>query len=257
VTKNQTTSEALRTYFNRIRGACPVLFNMAHAVTGNYDLAEYALRSALLCVWQENPGSTLGLQERLRSNVRRIAVKLAQSDRSRQAERTWNGLRVQETNPVLDQAAQESPEMRRCIVMKYGCGLSVGRIARITGLPVTQLKTAFERFEVRTRRRLPGRDRRRLDVLIDRAVSDYLERTDEFVPDAQALYRAFEAEAASVPVKSHRFARIVGSIVMILLALVCAFIFWLYAVISQPSRLEAPPDGNQTAIYSDLPNSFV
>lgn len=235
---NQITSEALRAYFKRVSGACPALFNMAHAILGNYDLAEYALRSALLNVWRDNPQSGLGLQEKLRSCLKRIAVKIALSERGQQAERTWNGLREPDNDPFLDQAAQESPEMRRCIILKYGCDLSIGRIARITGISAAQLKTAFERFEARCRRRLPQRERRHFDGRIAHVMDGYLRRSIQDTPDNSALYRAFEAEAAQTTVNNHRFSRIAGRIVLVLFALICAFGFWLYAVISQPAQLE-------------------
>lgn len=258
---NQTTSEALRAYFKRVSGACPGLFNMAHAILGNYDLAEYALHSALLDVWRDNPQSGLGLQEKLRACLRRIAVKVALSGRGQSAERTWNGPESPDPDPIIDLAAQESAEIRRCIVLKYGCGLSPGRISRITGVSQAQLKTAFARFEARVRRRLPLRERRRFESRIVQAVEDFLWRIGPDVPDNATLYRAFEAEAAQITVNDHRISRIIGHIVLVVLALACAFVFWLYAVISQPARLESPenvPAAVETgAPDPDDPNDFI
>lgn len=237
---HNTTSEALRVYFKRVSGASPELFNMAHAICGNYDLAEYALRSALLSVWQENPRSSLGLHEKLRNHVKRIAVKLALSDRGKNSERTWNGLRTPEADPILNQAAQESPEIRRCLVMHYGCELPVGRIAKITGLSATHLKNVFHRFEARSRRKLPPRDRRHFDTLLSESMQGFMRRSGTDVPPPSTLYRAFEAEAAEVPVNTHRFSRIAGRLLFLVMALLCALVFWLYAVISQPVTLESP-----------------
>ncbi len=240
MTRNLTSSEALRAYFKRVSSACPGLFNMAHAICGNYDLAEYALRSALLSVWQDNPQSNLGLQEKLRTHLKRIAVKLALSEQSAASEITWNGLRSPDSDPVLDQAAQESPDIRRCLVLRYGCDLKPARIARITGVPVAQLKTAFSRFEARCRRRLPSKERGRMDVRVMQSIEDFIWRPGQDVPDAATLYRAFEAEAASAPVNSHRISRLIGKLFILILALLCAFIIWLYAVLAQPAVLESP-----------------
>jgi len=255
---SQTTSEALRAYFKRVSGACPGLFNMAHAILGNYDLAEYALRSALLAVWQENPQNGLGLQEKLRSCLKRIAVKIAVSDRGQDAERTWNGLKSSCGDPILDQAAQEPVEIRRCLVLKYGCDLPVGRISRITGVSVSQLKTAFGRFEARSRRRLPQRERRRFEGRIAQSMEDLLWRAGPDIPDNATLYRAFEAEAAQMTVNSHRLSRVAGRITLIMLALVCAFMFWLYAVLSQPVQMEPSPipqaASQSTASSSEKPD---
>lgn len=251
---NQTTSEQLRAYFKRVQGACPALFNMAHAICGNYDLAEYALRSALLSVWQENPQNSLGLHDKLRSQLRRIALRIAFSDSAQRAERTWNGLRAPETDPILDQAAQESPEMRRCLVLKYGCGLSVGKIARLTGVPASQLKTGFERFEVRCRRRLSPKERRHFDGRIAQSMEDWLLRVGPDMPESAALYRAFESEAAQMNVNSHRVSRFVGRILLFVLAVLCAFVFWLYAVLSQPAVLENPESPVSVTTEASIPN---
>ncbi|MBR6767628.1 MAG: hypothetical protein IKM02_06735 [Clostridia bacterium] len=253
---NQTTSEGLRAYFKRVSGALTGLFNMAHAICGNYDLAEYALRSALLSVWQDNPQSGLGLQEKLRGKLRRVAVKVALSERGRRSELTWNSLRSPGTDPILDQAVQESQEIRRCLVLKYGCDLSLSRISRITGLPASQLKTVFGRFEARIRRRLPPRERRRFEGRIAQSMEDFLYTDSSEAPDNAALYRAFEAEAADAPVNSHYAARIIGRIALIVLAILCAFIFWLYAVISQPVCMEnpeSPAAAVHTAVDPEIP----
>lgn len=251
---HNTTSEALRAYFKRVSGASPELFNMAHAICGNYDLAEYALRSALLSVWQENPQSNLGLHEKLRNHVKRIAVKLALSEQGQKCERTWNGLKTAGSDPILNQAAQESVEIRRCLVMRYSCELPVNRIAKIAGIPSGQLKNIFDRFETRSRRRLPSKDRRRFDALLGDAMESVLCAGGADVPSASALYRAFEAEAAELPVNSHRFARIIGKVLFIIMALLCALVFWLYAVLSQPAVLENPSNDMHIQEAAEIPN---
>lgn len=253
----KTTSEALRAYFKRISGASPSLFNMAYAICGNYDLAEYALRSALLTVWQENPQSSLGLHEKLMGHVRRNAVRLALSKSGKSCECTWNELRHAESNPILDQAVQEAPEIRRCLVMHYGCNMPIKTIARISGISSAHLKNAFHRFEARARRRLPPKDRRHFEGMLHNAMEDFIRRSNADVPAAETLYRAFEAEAAEMPVNTHRISHIVGRILFFILAIFCALIFWLYAVISQPSVLLASASGGETAISQTSPSDFV
>ena len=41
------TSDALRAYFGRVLPAVPELFNMAYAICGNFEQAEYSLQYAL------------------------------------------------------------------------------------------------------------------------------------------------------------------------------------------------------------------
>ena len=50
----QQTSMELRAWFRNVEPLYAELFNAAHAMCGNYDLAEYALRSAILDVWLQN-----------------------------------------------------------------------------------------------------------------------------------------------------------------------------------------------------------
>ena len=37
-------AEALRSFYSRVTPVIPELFNVAHAICGNYDLAEYSLQ---------------------------------------------------------------------------------------------------------------------------------------------------------------------------------------------------------------------
>ena len=64
---NQQTSEALRIFFRRVTGIYPELFNTAHVICGNYDLAEYVVRNAILTTWQQNVHGGMGFNEMLRS----------------------------------------------------------------------------------------------------------------------------------------------------------------------------------------------
>ena len=73
----QQTSDQLRSWFRNVEPICAELFNAAHAMCGNYDLAEYALRSAILDVWLQNAGSGMGFRERLRGALRREAFDAA------------------------------------------------------------------------------------------------------------------------------------------------------------------------------------
>ena len=52
----EQTSEALRAWFRQVEPIYPELFNAAHAMCANDDLAEYALRCAVLEVWMQNAG---------------------------------------------------------------------------------------------------------------------------------------------------------------------------------------------------------
>ena len=63
---------------------------MAHAICGNYELAEYAVQSAILDIFRRGtPRSRAGLRENLRARVRAMAVEQARLIDD--AELTWDG----------------------------------------------------------------------------------------------------------------------------------------------------------------------
>ena len=71
----QHTSDALRAWFRNVQPLCAELFNAAHVMCGNYDLAEYALRSAILDVWLQGASGGMGFRERLRGALRQGGLR--------------------------------------------------------------------------------------------------------------------------------------------------------------------------------------
>ena len=233
----QQTSEQLRAWFRNVEPIYPELFNAAHAMCGNYDLAEYALRSAILDVWLQNASGGMGFRERLRSALRQEAFDAALSEDADRAEFTWPGCTDASDDPVLKQLAQERVEIQRLAVLRHGCGLPPKAIARLTGMGQNQVRAELSRFEARCRRNLSGQDRARADQLIARRLKRLLAQGGPGIPQPSQVYRAFEAEADGAQVTGHRVSRVVGRVLMALLALACAAAFWLFAVLVQPVKL--------------------
>lgn len=241
------TAEALRGWFKRVEPIYPELFNAAHAICGNYDQAEDALRSGILEVWTEDSEGSMGFRERLRTAVREEALRLCRQDEGG-ADFTWPGLNPEGSNPVLRQAAREGLETQRLLMLKAGLGLSPGRIALVTGLPASFVKTTLKRFDARCRRSLPARDRGRYDVLLSRAMRQQLQSRSG-LPQPKAIYRAFEAEASNFKPRTHRISRVIYRIAVLVMALICAALFWLFAVLVQPPELQtqvSTPEDAQT-----------
>lgn len=229
----QQTSEQLRAWFKRVEPIYPELFNAAHAICGNYDLAEYALRSAILEAWAQDAGGGMGFRERLRGELRREAFAAAQSEEAVGAEFTWPGLGGQ-GDPVLAQAAQEPVDIQRALLLKHGCGIPLRSIGKLTGTPAGRLREGLERFESRCRRGLPRQDRGRVEAMIAASMRRALTRSTAGIPNPARVYRAFEAEAEGTQPTGHRFSRGLGRVMVLLLALACAALFWLFAVVVQP-----------------------
>lgn len=230
----QQTSEQLRVWFRNVEPIYAELFNAAHAMCGNYDLAEFALRSAILEVWLENVSGGMGFRERLRSALRQSALETALSEDAARAEFTWAGIAPQGDDVILAQLAQEPVELQRLAALRHGCGLSPRVIGQLTGQSQAQVRTELNRLESRCRRRLSGQDRARADALMSRRLKKWLARGGSGVPQLSQVYRAFEAEADGAAVTGHRVSRLIGHAAIALLALACAGAFWLFAVLVQP-----------------------
>ena len=246
MTRNTAVAQAdeLRTFFTRVRPYYRELFNMAHAVCGNYEVAEYAVQSAMLEVFRRGtPRSRAGLRETLRAQTRSMALEQARLIDD--AELTWDGFRADAIEGaggdlVLQAASLETLEDRRALLLRYGCGLRARDIALLLDAPAAQVATALTRFTRRLKRRLPPREQPRAERAIARSARAWLERQRAGVPDAGAVYRSMEAELMEAGAPAHRVSRVLGRVVTVVIAIFLAALFWLLMVLIQPPRLEDP-----------------
>lgn len=248
-------TEELQLYFARIKPIYRELFGMAHAICGNYETAEYVLQRAVLEGWTRNERSRrrVGFRESVRGALKRIAVQEAARQKA-DAEMTWNGLVPDAIEDVVD-AELDNPEdllllkeihkedtpMRRMIMLRFGCGMRAPAIAHLLGMSAKQVQAKLEQFEARTRRKLPAKMRRHYDAAILRVVREDLRQTSANVPDPGTVYRTFEVEASQGRKNPRKYAsRAVGAVLFAVLALFCAAIFWLIAVLIQAPQVEQP-----------------
>ena len=237
----RTDSEDFQVYFNRIRPIYPELFNLAHAATGSSAQAEYSLQYAMLECWSlgELPASRHGFREALRSATLHAALK---NPGDVDGEDDWDGLRAP-ANPddaIARLIAQESAELRRILTLRYGCGLTLRKSARLAGVEIRRAKQFLQRFEARARRMLPPADRRRFELRITRAVRSGLTQPNPLAPELNNMLRTFQMDAASVARSNRLPGRILRFIVAAVLMLLCMLVFWLAAVLLQPAVLESP-----------------
>ena len=234
----EQTSESLRAWFRRIEPWYPELFNTAHVICGNYERAEYALRSAILDVWSQNADGGMGFREKLRGSVREEAL-LSLREEGDGAELTWPGFTAGE-DALTRQAARERPEVQRMLMLRYGVGLPARRVAQVTGATHAQVRASLDRFESRCRRTLSSQERARFTAMFTEAAQRQL-GTRAGIPQPSAVYRAFEAEATGMQVSEHRVSRIVYRVLVLAMCLVCAALFWLFAVLVQTPQIKADP----------------
>ena len=226
-------------YFSRLRPVCHQLFNLAHAITGSSEQAEYCLQYAMLDCWAagDATASRHGFREGLRASAMRIALRIAGTE---DVEFDWDGLTAQEgeTDPLLRLIGQENMELRRALALRYGCGLSPRRIARLTGTEPGRVQTLLKRFDARVRRRLSAADRRRADSLLTQAIRGSMSGPGTLAPEMNSVFRTFQADAASISRPSRLPARILRAAISVTLALFCIVVFWLAAVLIQPAVIE-------------------
>jgi len=232
------TSDSLRAYYKRAVPVIPELFNMAHAICGNYDLAEYVVQYTLMEAWHGETRGGMGFQEGLRSTLRRIAFEEALEPRTEAPEITWDRFGAESDDPVLGALAAESVEVRRVLALRCGCGLNGTRIARLTGMTTGEVRAIQERFVQQTARRLPPQERRRAETIIAQSIASAFRRTDDAMPSLGAIYRTFEAEAAESQRPNHLAAKIARRLLCVMIAVICATLFWLTAALLHPAQAE-------------------
>ena len=238
-------------YFSRLRPICHQLFNLAHAITGSSEQAEYCLQYAMLDCWAAGDASASrhGFREGLRASVTHTAQRIANTE---DVDLDWNGLTVEdgESDLLLNLIAQEPVELRRIIALRFGCSLSPRRIARLINSEPSRVQSALKRFEARVRHRLSNVDRRRADFLLTQKIRASLSQPSPLAPEMNSVFRTFQADAASISRPSRLPARILRGILAAILALICIAVFWLVAVLMQPAVIEASAQPNAASVQS-------
>ena len=251
---NNSTTEELQLYFARIKPIYREMFGMAHAICGNYESAEYVLQQVVLEGWTRHDRirRRVGFREGMRAALKRAAVQEALKPRQEEQEQTWNGLVPDAMDDVMDDGLGvpedalvlhavhgESLEMRRMLMMRHGCGLRPQTIAKVMGATAEQVQDQLERFETRLRHSLPARLRRHCETILARVIRDDLVQGGGNVPDPGTVYRTFEVEASQARSPRKYISRAVSIVVFAVLALLCAMVFWLVAVLMQAPQIES------------------
>jgi hypothetical protein len=181
--------------------------------------------------------SARGFRESLRSDMRRIALL----DDMKERELTFDAF----SGSVLDGPAadpmrrlieQEDAGMRRLVVLRYGCGLRARQIARATNIPTRQAETLAARFEKRVKRRLDADQRAHIETRLQDICREEL--TAGAVPDAGAVFRAFEAEASGAIRPARLASRLAARFLYVAALLFLALFVWLVASVIRPTILE-------------------
>ena len=227
------STENLRGWFRSVQAVIPELYNAASAMCGAAAAAEEALIEALVEVWSQDLAAGVGVRERLRLSLRREA--LAAMDGADPSAASWPGLRpALPEDALMRLAAQEPLALQRMILLRYGCALPARQIARFVGGTPVETRAALADFEARCRRRLPRAQRGRVGASIAREARRALSKAAPEMPSPERVYRNFEAAAMDAESSMPRLGRVAGRAAVLLMALLCAVMFWIFAVISTP-----------------------
>ncbi len=233
-------------FIERVRPAYDELFQCAYVLTGNLELAEYVLRSALLAAylrrgeWHERMSFHEGIAYALR------AVALTELKRIRAVggyELDWALPSGPDLTPeeaaLFARVERESPRTQRLMLLIYGCGLKAAQAGQALSLSAPGVREGQRRLLSRLQR-ASGLGRREMEARME-ALSEKLLLTP--CPEAPAcgqVLRAFERDAQGQAGRKKSASHVVGMAFLIAGALLCALLFWLLTVLMEPRATVSP-----------------
>lgn len=232
--------DEMRLYFNRVRPMCRELFAMAYVICADYDDAEYVLQKVILNCWHggRRRRGLRGFRESLREETRRIAMT-----RLRGREDDWDQFGAEDLeglpdDPVLRILQRERAEVRRVIMLRYGCRLSLRNTGRVMEMPKADVNRLIVKFQKKARRGLDAETRGKLETRLTEVCQQQLAERGAEMPDIGALYRNFEAEASAgySPV-GHFASRAAAFAAVVALMLIIGGVIWGVSAIIRPAQI--------------------
>lgn len=215
--------DSLRAYFDRTIPMLPELFNIAHVICGNVQSAEYALMYALMELWMSESRGNSALREGLRNEIREVALEEADG------ECTWTGAEF-----ALDPLwAREDIDLRRIVVLRYGCNLSCALIGRMLQRPASAVRRQIARF-LRRWANVRQLSERQAEASLTNSIRRQMLQPSPAMPEAETIYRALAEEAVQTTRPRHILSRMLRKAAAGLLIVICALLFWLIGVLIYP-----------------------
>lgn len=229
-----------RGFIERVRPAYDGLFQCAYVLTGNLELAEYVLRSALLAAylrrgeWRERMSFQEGVFYALRvvalTELRRI--------------RAVGGYEVDWALPsgadllpaesaLLGRLERESVRTQRLMLLLYGCGLKANEAAQALSLSVPGVREAQRRLLSRLMR-ASKMGRRETEARLESLSDKLLAVPCLDAPAFGMVVRSFERDAHGQTDRKASAARVAGTAFLAAAALLCAVLFWVLTVLLEP-----------------------
>lgn len=238
-------------YVERLRPLMNALFRAAHAITGNLELAEYVLRSAMLEAYRRRDEwrDRMSFREGLMYTVRLVALTELKAIRDvGQYEDDWAPIAPPEAKDAAGAALaarlmRESDRAIRAMVLYYGCGLKPGQVGEALLVDAGAVRTLLSRLTARLERgvsRQGVRGKRALEERLTDIARAMLEVDGADLPDAGAMLRAFERDAQAVVKRRFAPGRMLGAVLLTAGMVVFAALFWLLAILMEPRGAPVP-----------------
>ena len=218
--------DQLRAYFDRVSPFIPELFNIAYAICGTEEAAEYALMYALMDVWMSEARGGIGMREGLRNAVREVALEEALD---REDELAWDGGELA-ANPELAPLNRANAQTCRLVVLRSGCNLGFSVIAKLMDVSAADAKREFNRFKCEWAKRanIPEHG---AEAALSKRVRRQMSAASRLQPSTEALYRSLTEEALQTARPKRLAGRILRRIAEGIVIALCAFLFWLIGVL--------------------------
>lgn len=233
-------------FLERARPYLPGLYQTALLITDSAELAEASLSRALFEEYgaETRPRDKRALRASLQKTTKDCAFACLRSAPLYDAERgDWRGATGES---VVDDAtlsvlfgrfSSEDPATQRYLLLRYGCGVSAQRAAEATERAPAQAKDAADRF----RSRAASANAEAFDRALSRMCKLIVEEPAGS-PDMSAVCRAFERDAVESIRGARKHRNVPGYILAAIGILLCAVLFWLVAVLLEPSGDVQPAD---------------
>lgn len=251
--------DEMQEYLERVTSIFRELFGIAHAITDQYDAAEYVLQQVIQRGFSgKRRRGKMSFHEQMKLwTVRMAADHVKQNGRLPEGEGTWNGFDGVNLggNPFLTEAVREPLLMRRILMMKFGAGLHSYEIAPIVGMDKTRVRAYLQQFEARVIRKM--RETGNYEKMARRAAMQELKRLEADVPDTTATFRQLQADLVEPvrPQKVDPISRAVGIVFLSIGVLLCVAMFWLFAVLMEKGDsvplLANPPAVSEEAVIEE------
>lgn len=242
-------------FLERIRPMLGAMYHAALLITDNAETAETALQQALLQVYLEGDShDRRALREGLNRAVRECAfVRLRDLPLSEYERGEWHGVSgsavVEDPilSALLSRFHMEERELQRYILLRFGCGVSHARAAEAVGMDSTQARENYAHFRARAAGARPEAFERSLARMCRKILEE-----NAAAPDMSAVCRAFERDAV-MSVRGRKKRRNFASYIFCGVGLlVCMLLFWLIAVLLEPSSSASQEEISRVIISANI-----